>query len=618
MPTDSNGLSSPISRRTALKAGVAGGVAVLAGCTTDDGGPVGDPVEERVEQEFRVANHRGAYEFETAHWNPYDPNNSMADFDPPGLLYDPYVVYLHSADETRGVIAQDWQMDGETLDMELRDDYTWHNGDDVVAQDYATQWNIDLELSRILSDNEDPNAFIDEAEAIDDHLIRFHLHDEFGENFIMANAIGNDLNIIKSDLGDDRTYAEWLEALRNTDGDEREQVASDLLDWNQENPVGNGVFELDTVGDNTMHATLYEDHPNAENVLFTDYVWEQYENQHLAFQEGQVDGITVTLPAPTDVEQQLPDYHKINGDYLHYHSVLFNFGNYDIPASAADDGAYDPYTDDRNFRKAIAYAVNRESVAQTAPGDSYQLIDLPPCWLTEEAANNGIVDLDGYDHYETDLDAAHDHMEAAGYDYDEGDKLWYDDNGDTIEIILMANTGSGIQRNGLNTINHELEEFGLDPDLQIVDEATYGNRRLNGEYDILLDDGGGFSVRGIMWIDAVWNWYSELMHVDWYNDSFEVPMPIGDPSGSDGTEEMVLGDELGAWHRTGDDDEYLQRLTWMYNQVLPQFEVVAGLDHGGIRADHWHVDGPDEIINNRVAEYNLLKLEDAELIPYEQ
>lgn len=64
------------------------------------------------------------------------------------------------------------------------------------------------------------------------------------------------------------------------------------------------------------------------------------------------------------------------------------------------------------------------------------------------------------------------------------------------------------------------------------------------------------------------------------------------------------------------DNEHLQRLIWWYNQVLPMYGCVIAGDYGAINANDWHVDVPDELLANRVAEFNLTKIPGAELIPY--
>lgn len=81
----------------------------------------------------------------------------------------------------------------------------------------------------------------------------------------------------------------------------------------------------------------------------------------------------------------------------------------------------------RGPRKAIACALDREQIWTSVP-EEYELYELPPTLLNQTAVDEGVVDVEGYDNYDTDLDRATELMEEAGYQLDDG--MWYDEDGD--------------------------------------------------------------------------------------------------------------------------------------------------------------------------------------------
>lgn len=627
MPADNRSQTRWLSRRMALKSGLVGGATALAGCiggdsgngngngngNGDPGAGAGDPVEERVDERFTMALHRGTYNMSNASWNPYDPNSAMANFDPPGLIYDPTIIHYQSHDTFQGVVADNWEEEDGSVLVELSDEWEWHNGDPVTVHDWKTDLDIRFAISDITSPDSPASSYISDYEVVDDYAIRFNLHDDYSLESVLVNELAAML-MIKEDLGSP-SFGDWRDDLQDAVSNEDTQVVSEFQEWSPEldEVVGNGPFELKEVTDTTFVTEVYDNHPNADNIYFTEYAIEHHEDQVLALSEESVDGISLNLPESPDVMQQLPDIYEINRDYDHVWSVLFNFGNYDFPSSPAENPSNQPITEDRRVRHAISYALDREQIWASVP-EEYELYDLPPTFLNQTAVDEGLVDVEGYDNYDVDEERAVSLMEEAGYQRDDGQ--WYGEDGEPAQLTLLAQSSTSVQVDGLDAVRHQLDEFGFDVTLDAVDEATYGEGRLNGDHDIIFDNHPVFSIFGLTYVDFVWEWFMQLNHADYNETSWEIPAEIGNPDASE-TMEINVMDEIDQLHLTG-DNEYLQRLTWWYNQVLPMYGCVIAGDYGAIRADDWHVDAPDELLDNRVAEFNLTKIPDAELIPRQE
>ncbi|WP_245977724.1 ABC transporter substrate-binding protein [Halopiger aswanensis] len=592
----------------------------LAGCTNNSGNGVDnsnrEPVEERVDKRFTKALHRGTYGMDNASWNPYDPSNEMANFDPPGLIFDPLMVEYQSHGTFQGLIADNWEKEDGSVLVEMSDEWTWHNGDPVTTADLVTDLDIRFRISEITSPDDPASTYIEDYEAVDDYAIRYHLHDDFTIESVLTNELAEAPLFIKEDVGNP-SFGQWRDDLMDADADSDEAttLVSDFQEWSPEldEVVGNGPFQLKEVTDTALVAEVYDDHPNADDIYFTEYVIEHHEDQVLAFIEEQVDAIALNLPESPDLMQQLPEHHEINRDYDHLWSVLFNFGDYDWPNSPANNPTNQPITSDERVRKAIACALDREQIFASVP-EEYDLYELPPTFLNSTAVEEGLVDIDGYDNYDVDHDRATALMEEAGYQRDDGQ--WYDEDGEPAELTLLAQSSTAVQVDGLDAIRHQLEEFGFTAEVDAVDEATYGESRFNGDHDIIFDNHPVFSIMGLTYVDFVWNWFAQLNHVDYENETWEIPAEIGNPDASD-TMELNVMDEIEQLHLTG-DDEYLQRLTWWYNQALPMYGCVIAGDYGAINANEWHVDASDEMLDNRVCEFNLVRLPDGDLRPYQE
>lgn len=128
------------------------------------------------------------------HLNPFNPAQSGC-WHPGANVFDQPVLYSKTNDELYPHPATDWEKSAETaLDVTFSDRWTWHNGDQVVAQDWATQLQIALEIQRVAAeDGERPNQVIESVTVEDDRLLRFHLHDSFTPKYVFRNWLEGSL-----------------------------------------------------------------------------------------------------------------------------------------------------------------------------------------------------------------------------------------------------------------------------------------------------------------------------------------------------------------------------------------------------------------------------------------
>ena len=570
------------------------------------------PVDERVDERFTIS----ASVPDDPSWNPWHRTDNTSENGYAALFCDPVVLYHQSHGAIEGLMLDDWDVDGTSMWWEFNDEYTWHNGDPYTAHDYETRLDIEFARNQI----EDPDADEDEVHGIfaayeveSDYTLSFELQQEWTARAIFIQGLADHPLLVKEDI-----WADWRDDLLDVDpgSDEAVELAADLGDYrlDTEDFIGNGPFEVREVTDNLIVADVYEDHPEADSIYLTEFAMEEHENPELAFIEGAIDCVGGGFPGTPDIEERIPDAYGINRDWNHLFSILFNFGNYDRAGSPASDPTHDPITDDQNVRQAICYAIDRDEMYRAMPAD-VEPYTLPPNFLTESfVEENDELSIDGYSYYDQDLDRAGELLEESGFQLDDGQ--WYDEDGEEAEIVILAPSGNEKQRDGTDSLAHQLEQFGFAVDHQVDEGGVYGERRMEGDHDILLDNHPIMDVIGLTFVDWIFEWFDNMNHVDWHSTNFEVPAEIGNPD-DENTMEINLMEELRELHRTG-DMQALQRATWLLNQQVPMYGVAVEPSVGAIDGSKFHLRAPDDLLDNRMAQYNVFRHPEAHLRPRQE
>jgi peptide/nickel transport system substrate-binding protein len=168
---DTDDWREAISRRKAIQVTALGGAGLLAGCTSGNNNPGegngngGTPAETVsgngngsdttvYDAEFVELDRQGTTPM-NRHFNPWNPSDSGCWF-PGQAVFNSLAKYIPASDENLPLIAKSWEMPEEqVLEVELSDEYTWHNGDQFVADDWTRSGTT-------LADEEDdfqiPNA----------------------------------------------------------------------------------------------------------------------------------------------------------------------------------------------------------------------------------------------------------------------------------------------------------------------------------------------------------------------------------------------------------------------------------------------------------------------------
>ncbi len=590
--------TSVSTRREFIKFSAAGSAIVLAGCTSS---------EDSNDLQFRVFDPTtDATSHTDRHLNPFNPSRSGC-WHPGANVFDQPVLYSKTNNELYPLIVTDWEKSDETaLDVMFSDQWTWHNGDQVVAQDWATQLQIALELQRFATeDGNRPNQIIESVEVVDDQLLRFHLYDSFTPTYVFRTWLEGSLGDNSRGIyvkHDEEPWNGWLDSLRTAQGDEKKSIIGEITEANtpilDSNIVGNGPFRITKVGDTETIMETYNDHPNADNINFDAYSLNLFANTQdpvQAYSTDQVDAAHSGFPVSDDVENQLPEGHTLINESRSSNKLFaFNCGH---------DVEYDTPFESVNVRKAVSHIFDQQQVTQLLQGVN-RLFEWPPCRIPAKILRDGshpavewVKDFTQYG--QNDTDRATELLQKEGYERDDnGD--WLTPDGDRFEISIMNAT----ERSDIQVLTQNLKEFGIATNQEQVDQATFDERRQNGEYHMISDVSGADGVTTMWASGLVLEWLPSILH---FSPETEIPMPIGDPEGTSGTKEIDLTTHIHQWQISG-KEQYHKELMWWWNQTIPEIEMMYEPNAGAYNASNWNIDVVDEGIRDLL--YAAPKMED--------
>ncbi|GAB7021146.1 ABC transporter substrate-binding protein [Halostagnicola bangensis] len=577
MTSDNNRVAGA-TRRKFLSLSALGTTAMVAGCMGGDG--MGDVDGDRLRTDDR-----DYAAPEDRHFNPFNPTGSAA-WHPGRMVFDKMAIYSAPADEIYPVIVEDYSKpDDDTLEVEIRDDWTWQNGDAFVIDDWVTQVEINNALisEGEVGDDEEQDAgpFVQDIEVVDDHFARLSLRDPLSEHFAAINALATPPG--DADHGvftkhDDEQWSEWHDQIVDGDESERMDAIEEVITTPHpeltDDPIGNGPFEVSEIGDDEIVCELYEDHPNADNVDFNEFSIHHFEDPIQAYLQGNIDASHSGWPVSPDLQEQMPEGSElISEDMAHNNLITFNCG-YDVDV-------WDTPFDTPETRQAIAHVFDKEGLRTLAEDTEIEVFEHPPCRVPHGAIDEGEVDVGDFTEYgQNDTDRATELLEGEGYSLE--DDTWYTPDDEEFEITILT----GVDNVVIQTLIANLEEFGIQTQQEEVDDATLDERRMAGEYDIIPDGSSADSISE-MWSLDLWDWISDLTH---HSPEMTVPMPVGDPSGADGEETITIEDHLTEWRIT-DDDQYHRELMWAWNQHIPQVEMGVEPSNGVINTGHgWELE----------------------------
>lgn len=480
------------------------------------------------------------------------------------VLYDPLAQWDPTDREWRPFLLDDWSVGEEVLALSVADDYTWHTGDPLTAEDVAK--SIQLEIWMGFS----PSEYATAASAAGDGTVELDLAEAFNPNVIEHELLGGTW-VSKPP----HVYGEWYDRFQSASGsDEMDQVRAELSEWTLPEPFGYGPFAVESMNEQRIRMVPHDGHPAADAINFDAYVVEFVSTNQKFWQALRTDRIDAipSVFAPDPVVSSFPD---------HVMQVLLpDYGGFALTFDHEH-----PDFGRRPVRQAVAHVVDRAQVANNVAGAVGRPVELVT-GLPAQANEKWLSDVaDRFEAYETDADRAASLLSEAGYERRRG--TWTGPDG-PLSATLHAPAGYSDWVTACQTMAGQLEQFGMDVQFRTTETGTFWSEVYDKSQFVLTGDGFGGGPYPLFAFQGSLNEQNR----DPYNYPAEVTVPAFSGSG-DVT--VNLPSVLAETNRSAEGDAgTFRRLAWLWNQDLPKLPVFQHQTQSFITTDDWEVPPADD------------------------
>ncbi|AYY12792.1 ABC transporter substrate-binding protein [Actinobacteria bacterium YIM 96077] len=315
-------------------------------------------------------------------------------------LYSGLTAVDYDTGEAYGVVATDWETeDNVTWTFNLRDDFTFHNGDPVTAQTFADTWNWVVD-----PDNAQQNAnFYDKILGYED-VINGDAEELEGVRVIDDTTLEIELNEPFSPLPIMLSYTGFYPL---------PDEAFEDIEAFQESPIGNGRYQMDGEWQHDVEIAMerYEDWPGDDPGVADRIVWRIYDDINTAYLDVQAGELDVLKQIPPERETTVEN--DFGENLVRTDTSSFTYMGFPL---------YQEEFQDPDVRHAMSMAIDRQAIIDAIfnGARSPATAVIPPV-LPQ--------------HREDACDYCHFDPEAAAEMYDEA--------GGPDELTLYFNSGAG-------------------------------------------------------------------------------------------------------------------------------------------------------------------------------
>ncbi|MFW6256916.1 MAG: ABC transporter substrate-binding protein [Bacillota bacterium] len=398
-----------------------------------------------------------------SNWNPlyHTPEAGTV-----GLAYDTLFHYDPlEGEHIPWLVTEEGEWEDEVYSIELREEPEWHDGEPLTAEDVVFTFELadeyDLEYTPLWD-------YLDDVVAVNEREVEFHF--------------------------DEPNYQEWQQTLYETpiipehiwsEIPEEDLVSiSDVSDYADDEVVGSGPYTYESAPSDRMVWERVDDwwgndvHGQPAPRYIENLVTEANNIVLGMLLQEQIDLSNNFLPGTPSIVEN-PDYNV---------TTYYEDPPYHVPNNTAMlyFNTEKKGLDDPDFRRAVAFAINPEVVAERAYENTVEKSDptgLFGGWM--EYHSEEVVDEYGFEY---DPDQAVEKLEEAGYEDTDDDGWINHPDGDELSFQLEVPSGWSDWEDAVRIISEQLREIGLEVEPNFVDASIYDDNMWAGEFDMIINN----------------------------------------------------------------------------------------------------------------------------------
>src|SRR5699024_3346598 len=365
-------------------------------------------------------------------------------------IYETLTV-LDEDQEVQPGLAESWEeVDETTWDFKLREGVKFHDGEELTAEVVKVNFER-LVDERIAS----PRAFlldqVESVEVVDDYTVRLNL--EYAYAPILSNLAHNGTGIMSPKIIEE-DYAQLASDEENESNDDEPAAEGDPDGYINQNPVGTGhsVFEEWVPGEKvvlTRNDDYWGDVAKLDSVEFKVVSEQSARVAELETDSSHVaDGI-----GPNNIS-------RVDG--------MDNASALQIPSVSLDyvgiNVQKEPF-DDVRVRQAISMAIDKEEIIEGV----YEGVGIPAIGPLAPLVFGFDEDVSGLEY---DIDKAKELLAEAGYEDGFTTTIWTNDSEQRMDTAIV--------------VQSQLDEIGIDVEIQELEWGAYLERTANGDHDMFI------------------------------------------------------------------------------------------------------------------------------------
>jgi peptide/nickel transport system substrate-binding protein len=384
------------------------------------------------------------------------------------LMEPPFFMYRWADASWFPVAGTEWSwVDETTLQVKLIEGAVWSDGHPFTSEDVISSFNIERLLNRTAW------SFLEEVRAVDDTTVEFVLNAP--SNIVPRYVLRNTPITSSTVYGDFAARTAELVAQGLTPEDQEWiDLREEFNQFRPEDMVVLGPYKIDaaSITESTMILNKVETSYWADIVRFDRMVNYNGETPVITplVLSGDVDYATHGFPPATDLEFQNLGYRVIRPPVYNGPAIGFNMQIHPFEV--------------KEFRQAIAYAINREENGEVAFGESGVPVQYPigmsdnfvDLWLNEDVVSQ----INTYDY---DPELAEQMLLDLGFTRDT-DGVWLDDTGARMEFEFLFQAEFADWSAAAKNACEQLTAFGIACTGRAITYTQFPTEVWNGNFQL--------------------------------------------------------------------------------------------------------------------------------------